>query len=287
MATPFNQNKVREMLQRLKYSGNQSVWKPKPGQYVIRIIPYKYNTETPFIELYFHYNFNNKTILSPITYGRPDPIVEFAKKLQADAGGDKEMWKQGRKLEPTPRVYVPIIVRGSESEGVKYWGLSKKALESIGTAMLDPDYGDISNPTAGHDISVEIIDGKTLNPPKKYNDVALLIKPKQTPAIDFNNAELVAKIKDQKNITEVFPEPSYDDLKAQMDTWLNAGGPSSDTASDDNAGDVPAPSHIQETHPQPTTADTAKSATPSVPVTPISSTATSDVKAKFDSLFDS
>ena len=78
------------------------------------------NKENPFIELYFHYNINNKTYLSPISFGRPDPIVEFAEKLKRM--GDKEDWKAAKKMEPKLRTFVPVLVRGEEGEGVRFWG---------------------------------------------------------------------------------------------------------------------------------------------------------------------
>ena len=46
------------------------------GKTQVRIVPYKFNKDNPFIELYFHYNINNKTYLSPQSFGRTDPIVE-------------------------------------------------------------------------------------------------------------------------------------------------------------------------------------------------------------------
>ena len=69
----------------------ESLWKPTPGKHQVRIVPYKFDKDNPFIELYFHYNINNKTYLSPQSFGRPDPIVEFEDKLKRM--GDKEDWK--------------------------------------------------------------------------------------------------------------------------------------------------------------------------------------------------
>ena len=43
---------------------SDSIWKPANGKSLIRIVPYKFNKDIPFIELYFHYNINNKTYLS-------------------------------------------------------------------------------------------------------------------------------------------------------------------------------------------------------------------------------
>ena len=58
-----------------------------PAKHQVRIVPYKFNKDNPFIELTY-YNINNKTYLSPQSFGRPDPIVEFADKLKRM--GDKD-----------------------------------------------------------------------------------------------------------------------------------------------------------------------------------------------------
>ena len=53
-------------------------WKPPVGKTQIRIVPYQHNKDWPFQELYFHYEVGKKTMVSPSSYGRPDPILEFA-----------------------------------------------------------------------------------------------------------------------------------------------------------------------------------------------------------------
>ena len=113
------------------------IWKPANGKSQIRIVPYKFNKDIPFIELYFHYNINNKTYLSPISFGRPDPIVEFAEKLKRT--GDTDDWKAGKKMEPKLRTFVPVIVRGKENEGVKFWGFGKTVYQDILGYIADPD----------------------------------------------------------------------------------------------------------------------------------------------------
>jgi hypothetical protein len=102
---------------------SDSLWKPTPGKHQVRIVPYKFNKDNPFIELYFHYNVNNKTYLSPQSFNRPDPIVEFADKLKRM--GDKEDWRAAKQMEPKLRTFVPVIVRGEEGEGVRFWGFGK------------------------------------------------------------------------------------------------------------------------------------------------------------------
>ncbi len=56
-------------------STKENFWKPQPGKTQIRMVPYEFDKANPFIELYFHYNLgDNKTYLSPVSFGRPDPI---------------------------------------------------------------------------------------------------------------------------------------------------------------------------------------------------------------------
>ena len=69
-------NAIRKRLGQLQTTNNRtsSLWKPQPGKTQIRVVPYEFNKDNPFIELFFHYNLNNRSYLSPISFGRPDPI---------------------------------------------------------------------------------------------------------------------------------------------------------------------------------------------------------------------
>lgn len=193
-----------------------TLWKPEPGTQVIRIVPYQFNKDNPFSELYFHYEFGNKQYLSPVTFGKPDPVVEFSEKLQST--GKKEEWKLGKKIEPKMRVYAPIIVRGKEHEGVKFWGFGKTVYQELLGFIADPDYGDITDPAAGRDITVEFKTKEQTG--KDYPETSIRIKPNQTPV--STDKDIISKIATgQKNLTEIFKEPSYEDLKEVLTTWLN------------------------------------------------------------------
>jgi hypothetical protein len=192
------------------------IWKPANGQSVIRIVPYKFNKENPFIELYFHYNINNKTYLSPASFGRPDPIVEFAEKLKRT--GDNDDWKAGKKMEPKLRTFCPVIVRGKESEGVKFWGFGKTVYQEILAYIADPDYGDITDPINGRDIVLSVAPGEESG--KTYPTTTLRIKPSTSKLT--TDAELMKKlIEEQKEITELYQELSYAELKGVLENWLN------------------------------------------------------------------
>lgn len=224
---PIDKNKLRQKLDSLSNNKKSNcIWKPAVGKHAIRIIPNKNSPDWPFVELKFHYGLNNKTYLSPATFGRPDPILEFALKLQKT--GEKEDWKAGKKLEPKVRTFVPVIVRGSEAEGVKWWGFSRTTFNEILSIMNDDEVGDIMDLEKGRDINVEI----TQIPGKEYPETSVRVKINTSPAVDPNNKQLVDKLIDQIDIHTQFTEPTYDELKEAMEISLS-GAPdqTSDTPS--------------------------------------------------------
>ena len=219
----MNIDSIKNRLQSLQQQSTEKsskkssddIWKPEVGTQQVRIVPYIHNKENPFIELYFHYNIGKRVYLSPVTSGNPDPIVEFAEKLKQT--GVKEDWVNGKKLEPKMRIYAPVIVRGQEDQGVKFWGFGIQVYQELLSYVADPDYGDITDPINGRDIVVEV------RPPadtgKSYPETNIRIKPNKTPVSDDTN--IISTLKNQKKITEIFTEYSYDELKEVLNKWLN------------------------------------------------------------------
>ena len=207
-------------------STKENFWKPEPGKQVVRIVPYKHNKDNPFIELFFHYNLgNNKTYLSPLSFGRPDPVAEFADKLKST--GNKDEWIQGKRLEPKMRTFAPVIVRGKESEGVKFWGFGKTVYQELLGVIADPDYGDITDATNGRDIG---IDRQTpAEAGNQYGKTTVRVKPNQTTITD--DATLLTSIMDnQSDLVELYNEPTYDELKEVLQNYLNPSDDSEESA---------------------------------------------------------
>jgi hypothetical protein len=225
-------NAIRGRLNKLQNTQKKSdaLWKPTPGKHQVRIVPYKFNTDNPFIELYFHYNINNKTYLSPQSFGRPDPIVEFADKLKRM--GDKEDWKAAKSMEPKLRTFVPIIVRGEEGEGVRFWGFGKTVYQEILGYIADPDYGDITDPVSGRDLTIEYVSAEDAG--TSYPTTTIRVKPNQSPLAEGDNLQNF--LNSQTEITELYQELSYDELKDVLESWLNPS--SSSTDSEDAAESV-------------------------------------------------
>ena len=221
-------NAIKSKLATLQSTSNtkDNFWKPEPGQQVVRIVPYKHNKDNPFIELFFHYNLgNNKTYLSPLSFGRPDPVAEFADKLKST--GNKDEWIQGRRLEPKMRTFAPVVVRGKESEGVKFWGFGKTVYQELLSVIADPDYGDITDATNGRDIG---IDRQTpAEAGNQYGKTTVRVKPNQTAITE--DADMLQGIFDnQSNLTELYNEPTYDELKEVLQNFLNPSDDSEESA---------------------------------------------------------
>ena len=215
-------NALKSKLNSFKRTGggdrDASIWKPKEGKTVIRIVPWKDNPENPFIELYFHY-LGNKTHLSPLSYGNRDPIAEFADALKSDQTRDpKERYAEARPFMPKLRTYIPVIVRGEEDKGVRFYSFGKTVYQELLSYISDPDYGDITDPKTGRDIVVEYI-------PKEKSDTnfaktSVKVKPAQTPlSTDANQMKLW--MTEQPDIKELYTEPTYNELKVALEKYLD------------------------------------------------------------------
>ena len=173
---------------------------------------------------------NNKTYLTPITYGRPDPIEEFAQKLKTS--GNREEYQMARKLEAKMRTFAPVIVRGEETQGVRFWGFGKTVYQELLSVIADPDYGDITDPVSGRDVSVEFITAEESG--ASFPKTTIRVKPNQTP-ISEDKAQLEGLLENQKDINELYQELSYEELTDVLNKWLNP------EASDDEEKSTDAP----------------------------------------------
>ena len=218
-------NAIKNRLSQLQTTTNRTsnLWKPSPVSQVLRIVPYKFNKDNPFIELFFHYDLGGKNYLSPISFGRPDPIEEFAQKLKST--GSKDDYRLGKKIEAKMRTYAPVVVRGEENQGVKFWGFGKTVYQELLSIIADPDYGDITDQVSGRDVAVEFKTAEETG--KSFPSTSIRVKPNQTPITE--DASVLENIMStQKNITEIYQERSYDELTEALNEYLNGDSQSED-----------------------------------------------------------
>jgi hypothetical protein len=239
-------NKLDDL--RNKNSKGSNLWKPDEGKQTIRIVPYRYQMDFPFLELYFHYELPGQpNYLSPISFDDPegigdeelversDPIAEFAEEMRRKKGQEGyEMWKT---LYPKRRTYAPVIVRGEEEAGVRFWGFGKTIFEELLEKFADPDWGDLSDPKEGRDIKLTYI-------PRSQSDTdfpktRMSVNPNKTPLAE-DKEQLKKFYESQTRITDVFDVPTEDELSEALEEYLQAKDededeePKSETASSDN-----------------------------------------------------
>ena len=93
------------------------------------------------------------TVLSPRTNGDADPIAEWGTRLWNEGtDGSKEAAKR---FWPKMRIFAPIVVRGEEDKGVRWWGFSRTTYQALLDVVLDPEYGDITDTEKGTDIRID------------------------------------------------------------------------------------------------------------------------------------
>jgi len=272
-------DKIKAKLTNLSQSNNRKnyQWKPQPGKQQVRIVPYKHQPDNPFIELFFHYGINNRTYLSPKSFGRPDPIVEFAEKLTRS--GDKDDYRMGRSLMPKMRTFVPVIVRGEEAEGVRFWGFGKEVYQELLGVIADPDYGDITDPTNGRDITIEFLSAEEAG--RSFPKTNIRVKPNTSPVSDNKNiADGVAN--NQAEITEIYQELSYDDLKEALEKWVSGESeedapPAESVGSDEKVVVEETQTEVKQPKVASATSEQSKP----------NATSTEDVEAAFEELFKS
>lgn len=142
------------------------IFKPKAkGTYHVRLLPYKYNSENPFTEIQV-YNYLDKGVVSPSNWNEPDPILEIIDELNKKSWEDKKAgvesisWDIIKAIRPTARIYVPVLVREQEAEGVKFWRLTKDSYIKLLKIVTNEEVGDVFDFEQGRDIVAEYVPTK-------------------------------------------------------------------------------------------------------------------------------
>jgi hypothetical protein len=170
------------------------------------------------------------------------------------------------------------LVRGEEGEGVRFWGFGKTVYQEILGYIADPDYGDITDAHGGRDIVVEIVSAEDSG--TSYPVTTIRVKPKETPLADTK--EQVDKfLNEQKNITDLYQELSYEELKGVLESWLNPSA-----TNDDGVEAVSTEELSKAVSSNTSKTDNDTEATPA-PKAEAPTKKLDDVAAAFDDLFNS
>ena len=192
-------------------------WRPQDGENNIRIVPTA--DGDPFKEKFFHYGIGGQSFLCPKrNFGDDCPACNFANQLWNE--GTEESKKQAKEMFAKQRFFSPVLVRGEEQEGIRVWGYGKMAYEKLLTIVLDPDYGDITDPETGNDL--KLMYGKL--PGASFPRTDIRPRPRKTALCDDavggdeRCAELLETI---PNFDEIFERKTTEEVQSIMDQHLS------------------------------------------------------------------
>ena len=198
-------------------NNNNRRFKPSVGKQTVRVVPFKYNKDYPFTEMKFYYGIGSRRVIaSPLNWNEKDPIAEFAKQLRGT--NDRENWRLAKKLDPKTRVFVPVVVRGQESEGVQMWEFGKLIYEAFLNLAADEEVGDFTDIVNGRDIKL-VTTGPDTNG-TKYNATTISPSMRQTP-LSTDKAQVETFLNDQQNPKETYRPLPFDTLKSALQDWLS------------------------------------------------------------------
>jgi len=208
------QNKGKGNLQN-KEERAKSFWKPTVGKQTIRVVPSKFDKSNPFKEMYFHY-IANRSMLALTNWGEKDPIVEFAAQLRKT--GDKENWTIAKQIEPKMRTFLPVIVRGEESKGVRWFEFGKAIYQDLLSMAADEDIGDFTDIYEGRDFLVETVGPEVTG--TKYNKTTLRPRTKQTP-LSEDATQVKQWLNEQPDLMSFYKKYDYEEMKEVLLSYLN------------------------------------------------------------------
>lgn len=212
-----------------KYEDNNSKKKSykwfginKPGLHRIRVMP-PYSAKGDFGKSVFHF-FNMPTLDAgkPATHvciektfpekNMKCPIMEVIREIEYLSEGGKRFAFDAWKSNPSHRYYANVLVRSSTNfpevdpkvihignfpSGMKSWIWSK---------IMDPDWGDITDPYTGRDLKI------TRNDSSGKTSYDREVVPTSSPIIT-NTDEIEIFLKDLPDLDEVFSFPTEEHLE--------------------------------------------------------------------------
>lgn len=174
-------------------------WNPKNGTNIIRILPGKTRGNDFYVETLVHW-VENTPVNCRRMEGHDDcPICKQVKALY-EAGETSK----ASKLRASKRYYFNVIDRENEAEGPMVYGCGVKVFNQVLSIMIDPDYGDITDPDNGFDL-------KLIRTPKGGSNVDYNVTPRRNESplnIDgweekMYDLSLLAEVKSPEEIEKI------------------------------------------------------------------------------------
>lgn len=226
-------NAIRERLNKLRGQAQKSnTWRPEENKdNHVRILPLE-GEDIPFKETYWHWNVGGKSALCPkYTHGDDCPICDLVSKMfdESDRTKDNALRDSARSLRAKLRPYIPIIDRTQDESEALWWPASKSVYTEILTIIANPDYGDITDLSSGHDLVVTKLPPE---PGRMYGMTKIVARPKQTPLAESQEKmdEILNSLPPSDDFMSAKP---YQELKEMVENWLSSEG---EKTTDDSVG---------------------------------------------------
>jgi len=146
-----------DAVQKAKASRNyQGFWTPKVGMNSIRVLPpWDPKKGLYFRDTAYHYSIGeeNRAFVCLRAEGQSCPICELRQALYNS--NIEEMKELASSLSPTTRIFMNIIDRNAPQQGVQVSRFGVTIHEGIASYILDPQWGDLTDPQGGRDITIE------------------------------------------------------------------------------------------------------------------------------------
>ncbi len=240
-------NRLKQLNERTQKKA-KDIWKAN-DEHVVRLLPYPHGTD-PMIELHFHYDIGGQTVLCPkLNFGNECVICDYCAALYSwkDAkGADKpkdekaQDWEIFKQIQPKVRMFTPMIERNPKdgtlsTEGPKFWGISPTSAGKLLELCQNAERMEMVDATEDQALNVLYSTDKAFDLNVSFKDAAG--KPlakgnnKTFSVVDFetgmkakplskDKAEIASVLAAIKNIREVYPEQTSDEVKTIFDKFV-------------------------------------------------------------------
>ena len=223
----INLDKMKQKLSAAQGKGGKKsdFWRPQDGNQTIRILPTA--DEDPFKTYHFHYNIGKTGGILCLNknFGEDCPACNLTRELYRE--GDEGSIRMAKDFTARQRFFSPVLVRGEESEGPKVWGYGKKVYETLLQLVLNPEYGDITDPDAGTDLDLQY--GKPAG--ASFPQTSLTPKRRTTAmCTDLSGTECQDLLEKIPDFDSLFEKKSADEIR-QLVQQAMTDGADAETAS--------------------------------------------------------
>lgn len=213
----LDMEKMKKRMMRMNGSSETKnmFWKVPMGESVIRLVSLP---DGDFVrDFHLHYGLGRGFLCPKRNYDEECPVCEFASKLfkQGTESKEQEDINMAKKLFAKHRFYSPVLVRGEEELGIRWWSYGKTVYERLMGLVMNPDYGDITHEKQGTDLVITY----SKSGGKIFPETTVDPKRLPTSLLEDEN-EIVSLLDSIPDLMEVLDRKTTQEAKEMLDKHL-------------------------------------------------------------------